>query len=134
MTTVINRNTVNVSYSTMPNMAQQLSQHNSKVRRGEQVVARGGCNCTGGVPPGHQGPAVESCPMQGNCLAKGVVHCASVTNMITEEKGKYTGLTEGTFKKRYTCHTGNFQHQVGVGDDIVRGIVCTMFYIFLKHR
>ena len=23
---------------------------------------------------------------------------------------------------------------VGVGDDIVRGIVCTMFYIFLKHR
>ena len=95
----------------MPNMAQQLSQHNSKVRRGEQVVARGGCNCTGGVPPGHQGPAVESCPMQGNCLAKGVIYCASVTNLITEEKEKYTGLTEGTFKKRYTGHTGNFRHK-----------------------
>ena len=24
--------------------------------------------------------------------------------------------------------------EVGVGDDIVRGIVCTMFYIFFKHR
>ena len=108
---VINRNTVKVSYSTMPNMAQQLSQHNSKVRRGEQVVASGGCNCTGGVPLGHQGPAVESCPMQGNCQARGVVYCASVTNLITKEEEKYTGLTEGTFKKRHTGHTGNFRHK-----------------------
>ena len=80
------------------------------------MVARGGCNCTGGVPPGHQGPAVESCPMQGNCLAKGVVHCASVTNMITEERApsrRGTLATLATFSTKTrlatqstSCRTG----------------------------
>ena len=34
---IINRNTVKVSYSTMPNMAQILSQHNIKVNSGNNI-------------------------------------------------------------------------------------------------
>ena len=45
----------------------------------------------------------------------------------------------GTFDLKVTLSvTKDFgrgaQLALGVGDDIVRGIVCTMFFIFFKHR
>ena len=43
---IINRNTVKVSYSTMPNMAQMLNQHNTKVNSGNNSSHTGGCNRT----------------------------------------------------------------------------------------
>ena len=72
---VINRNTVKISYSTMPNMAQQLNQHNSKVRM-EREPQSGGCN-------GHRGG--RQCPLPGDCMAKGVVYGAEVTDLTTAQ-------------------------------------------------
>ena len=99
---VINRSTVKVSYSTMPNMAQQMSQHNAKVSRGDQGPPSGGCN-------GHRGG--RQCPLPGNCMAKGVVYGAEVTNITTGEKETYTGLTEGTMRDRIAKHEGNCRHR-----------------------
>ena len=103
---VINRNSVKISYSTMPNMAQQLSQHNSKVRRGDQVEKSGGCN-------GHR--RGRQCPLPGNCMAKGVVYGAEITNTTTGEKETYTGLTDGTMRDRIGKHESNCRnkHQPG---------------------
>ena len=99
---VINRSTVKVSYSTMPNMAQQMNQHNSKVSRGDQGPPSGGCN-------GHRGG--RQCPLPGNCMARGVVYGAEVTNITTGEKETYTGLTDGTMRDRIAKHEGNCRHR-----------------------
>ena len=98
---VINRNTIKVSYSTMPSMGQNLTQHNNKVRTG-------GANPTGGCN-GHRGG--KECPLPGNCMAKGVVYGAEVTNTDTGEKETYTGLTEGTIRERIAKHEGNCRHR-----------------------
>ena len=98
---VINRNTVKVSYSTMPNMGQALNQHNNKVKSGA-VQPSGGCN-------GHRGG--RQCPLPGNCMARGVVYGAEVTNTATGEKETYTGLTEGTMRDRIAKHEGNCRHR-----------------------
>ena len=83
---MVNRNTVKVSYSTMPNMAQQIKQHNNKVLDSGQVEKSGGCN-------GHRGE--KQCPVPGDCMAKGVVYGAEVTDLTTGTKETYTGLTDG---------------------------------------
>ena len=98
---VINRNTVKISYSTMPNMAQQLNQHNIKVRKGKEP-ASGGCN-------GHRGG--KECPLPGNCMAKGVVYGAEVTDLNTGRKETYTGLTDGTMRDRISKHESNGRHR-----------------------
>ena len=102
---VINRNTVKISYSTMPNMGQQLKQHNAKVLKGEQQPT-GGCN-------GHRGG--RQCPIPGNCLAEGVVYTAEVTDSTTGKKETYTGLTDGKIRDRIAKHEGNCRnrHQPG---------------------
>ena len=74
---VVNRNTIKISYSTMPNMAQQVNQHNTKVSRGDQMELSGGCN-------GHRRGNV--CPLPGNCMAKGVVYSAEITDLNSGEK------------------------------------------------
>ena len=95
---VVNRSSVKISYSTMPNMAQYMNQHNAKVSRGEQVESSGGCN-------GHRGG--EQCPV----LAKGVVYSAEITDLSTGEKETYTGLTDGTIRDRISSHMGNCRHR-----------------------
>ena len=99
---VVNRNTVKVSYSTMPNMAQAIKQHNNKVLGGDQVEKSGGCN-------GHRGG--RQCPIPGNCMAKGVVYGAEVTELTTGSKETYTGITDGTIRDRIARHEGNFRHR-----------------------
>ena len=99
---VVNRNTVKVSYSTMPNMAQQMNQHNAKVNSGDQRQTSGGCN-------GHRGG--KQCPLPGNCMAKGVVYGAEITDLSTGEKQTYTGLTEGTMRERISGHMGNCRNR-----------------------
>ena len=99
---VVNRNTVKVSYSTMPNMAQEVNQHNAKISRGEQIEKSGGCN-------GHRGG--EACPVPGDCMAKGVVYSAEITDTSTGEKETYTGLTEGTIRDRISKHLGKCRHR-----------------------
>ena len=99
---VVNRSSVKISYSTMPNMAQYMNQHNAKVSRGEQVESSGGCN-------GHRGG--EQCPVLDNCMAKRVVYSAEITDLSTGEKETFTGLTDGTIRDRISSHMGNCRHR-----------------------
>ena len=96
---VINRNTVKVSYSCMPNLKQKVSQHNKKIIRPNTNQSTDGCNCTS---------VIGECPLEGNCLTSGVIYRAEVVseNFGTET---YTGLTKNTFKQRFYKHRDSFK-------------------------
>ena len=96
---VINRNTVKVSYSCMPNLKQKVSQHNKKILRPNTNQSTDGCNCTS---------VIGECPLEGNCLTSGVIYRAEVVseNFGTET---YTGLTKNTFKQRFYKHRDSFK-------------------------
>ena len=99
---IFNRNTVKVSYSTMPNMKQTISMHNAKVAREQEQQPQPGCNCRGGR---------ANCPLDGVCLTEGVIYQAKVTRVDNNHVEFYTGGTEQQFKKRYYGHTFDMRHQ-----------------------
>ena len=99
---IFNRNTLKVSYSCLPNMAQVISKHNSKLQNKTSDVPAPGCNCRGGV---------ANCPLDGACLTKGVVYGAKVTKSSDQSTEFYTGLTARKFKERYYEHTASFRHE-----------------------
>ena len=105
---IINRNNVKVSYSTMPNMAQMLNQHNIKVNSSDNIKHTGGCN-------GHRGG--RQCPVPGNCMAKGVVYGAEITDLATGNKETYTGLTEGTSGTGSAGMRETAVNETGLGPD-----------------
>ena len=49
------------------------------------------------------------CPLQGNCLQKGVVYQATVTQTNTMREDIYIGITENEFKTRDNQHTSSFR-------------------------
>ena len=86
------RQTLKISYRCMPNMAQAVSGHNSKLlREDSQTEEQPGCNCRGGP---------LNCPVGGRCLTSNVVYEATVTETISGTKETYTGVTGRPFKKR----------------------------------
>ena len=99
---IFNRNTLKVSYSCMPNMAQAMSRHNFKVNKEDQNRVSPGCNCQGGV---------TKCPLNGACQTKGVVYGAEVTKTRDQSIETYTGLTSRHFKDRFYEHTSNCNHE-----------------------
>ena len=86
----------------MPNMAQLISRHNSKVKKQDQVRVSPGCNCKRGV---------ATCPLEGTCLTKGVVYGATVTKTSDQSTETYTGLTARRFKDRFYEHTSNSNNE-----------------------
>jgi hypothetical protein len=99
---IFNRNTLKVSYSCMPNMAQVISKHNFKVKKQNQIRVSPGCNCKQGV---------ATCPLDGTCLTKGVVYGAKVTKTSDQTTETYTGLTARRFKDRFYEHTSNSNNE-----------------------
>ena len=100
----INRNTIKVSYSTMPNLAQRIEKNNTKLEREyykEQTVEKGcvkKCSC----------PKGKKCPYGGDCLQKNTVYHAEVIEFESSEGTKkqlgvetYIGSTSSTFKIRF---------------------------------
>ena len=91
-----------VSYRCMPNVKNVLSRHNAKISKIRDVPEPPpGCNCQGG-------PA--TCPLDGQCLTDELVYQATVTRTDTQTVETYTGLTGGTFKKRYNKHSWDFRN------------------------
>ena len=88
-----NRSKIKVSYSTMPNMKQQINRHNAKILRSKtEETDERTCNCRNR----------NDCPLNGHCLQKNVVyqvdvHCNNTTKT-------YYGLTEQNFKSRWNNH------------------------------
>ena len=102
---IINRNTVKVSYRCMPNVNRILSRHNAKVSNlRNEPEPPPGCNCQGGQ---------ATCPLDGQCQTDQLVYQATVKRTDTQTVETYTGLTGGTFKKRYNQHMSDFRTQGG---------------------
>jgi len=53
----------------------------------------------------------EQCPLNNNCLSTSLVYNAHVTTDEDSTGKNYIGLTEGTFKQRYTQHKLSFQNR-----------------------
>ena len=102
MRKIINRNTVKISYSCMPNFKQKISNHNVKIQKKEETRQPDKmCNCSGLMGP---------CPLQGNCLVNSVIYKAEVSDS-NQNLQTYTGLTGGFFKNRYYGHRQSFNNR-----------------------
>ena len=85
----------------MPNMAQAVLKHNTKIVRQATAVTQPekSCNCRRGHP----------CPVGGQCLRRSVVYRAAITaNNKTEY---YTGITGNSFKERLNHHNSDFRNK-----------------------
>ncbi len=99
---LLNRNTIKISYSCMPNVDHIITGHNKSSLESEVTTNPiRTCNCR--VPP--------SCPLQGKCLTSSVIYQATVTRQDNHKDETYVGLTEGTFKTRYYCHMNSFKNE-----------------------
>ena len=83
---ILNRNTLKLSYSCMPNMHNLISAHNKlilgKHTQPETNNTKGKeCNCR----------QKDSCPLSGKCLTKSVVYQAIVKREDTGEEKSYVG-------------------------------------------
>ena len=97
---ILNRNTVKIGYKCMPNMGSLVSKHNTKLLMEEKPQQAQGCNCTGGP---------TTCPLPApECQKESVIYVASVSEQNNTEH--YTGITGGTFKKRWDKHRSTFKH------------------------
>ena len=100
---LLNRNTVKISYSCMPNIKQKISNHNSAaIRKNKpQDPNKNDCNCR----------KDNQCPLDGKCLAEGLIYQATVTRQDNNKQETYIGLTDNTFKTRYNGHTSSFRNK-----------------------
>ena len=95
---VFNKNNVKVSYSCMPNMGSIIKNHNKKILNNNST-SQNRCNCR----------KKDQCPLDNNCLITSVIYKANVTTDKDNTGKNYIGLTEGTFKQRYTQHNLTFR-------------------------
>ena len=103
---ILNKNTIKLSYSCMPNMHNVISAHNKAVFSKQPQLNDTNnskskeCNCR----------QKDSCPLSSKCLTDSVVYQATVTRDDTTEENTYVGHTEGEFKTRYNNHTNSFRN------------------------
>ena len=98
---LFNRNNVKISYSCMNNIGQTISAHNTALLQQQKSTATAReCNCRDR----------NSCPLEGKCLTTSIIYQASVTTNDGKPTEHYIGLTDNTFKTRYTNHKTSFTH------------------------
>ena len=73
---IFNRNSVKISYKCTPNLAKTIAAHNAKILNTKTEQTKK-CNCRN----------KESCPVEGDCLAKNVIYQATIKH---EAKLKHT--------------------------------------------
>ena len=96
---IFNKNTLKLSYSCMPNLAQKISAHNKSVLKRNSSTPKKPCNCR----------VKQECPLNGNCQARNIIYQASVKTDHGVET--YVGLTGDHFKSRFRNHTASFRDQ-----------------------
>ena len=100
---IFNRNTIKLSYSCMPNVTQILKGHNQSVLvksaqpTREQALEKA-CNSR----------KKEQCPLEENCLSKGIVYQAQVTSARKTETDVVLTATE--FNVRFRNHPVSFNN------------------------
>ena len=95
---IFNRSTVKISYSCMPNLRQKINAHNKSILHSTHDLPKS-CNC--------REPA--NCPLNGNCLQSSVIYQATVETNDNKPSQTYIGLTENSFKTRFTNHRNSFK-------------------------
>ena len=94
---LFNKNTLKMSYRTVPNFKKLISSHNTKLLKGG--VEDPPCNCQ----------KSRVCPIPGECLKENVVYQATVTPTSGDQE-TYIGMTSTTFKERLANHEKSFNH------------------------
>ena len=112
---LLNRHTVKVGCSNMPNLMRKISNHNIKISKKEQelqeydpdddeiVEDERPCNCDLNKHP---------CPLDGRCQVDGenCIYICTVTRDDSDEVKTYVGSTQD-FKQRWYCHNSAERHQ-----------------------
>jgi hypothetical protein len=103
--TILNKNTIKLSYSCMPSIGQQISAHNKKLLSEDNSNTDADnirtCNCRAGT---------TQCPLDGECMKEAMVYQATVTRPDTDQRETYIGLTANSFKKRFYGHKSSFRN------------------------
>ena len=97
---IMNKNTIKMSYSCMPNMQNIMKQKNENLLKETPEADQRMCNCS----------TVEDCPLNGLCLTTNLIYTADVSyKEHNEEKHAiYHGSTRSQFKTRWTEHKSSF--------------------------
>ncbi|GFO44660.1 inositol hexakisphosphate and diphosphoinositol-pentakisphosphate kinase 2 [Plakobranchus ocellatus] len=97
---VINRNTIKISYSCMPNVKSIITAHNKSVlaQKNTRAESTAQCNCRDR----------KACPLENNCLQDSIIYQATVTQK-DNQIDTYIGMTENTFKTRFYQHNSTFR-------------------------
>ena len=99
---IFNQNTMKVSYSCMPNVANIIKTHNNKIANNNTTTKEKSCNCRN----------KSTCPLQESCLTTSIIYNAEVKREECNQPPKlYIGLTEHAFKQRYNNHNLTFRHE-----------------------
>ena len=95
-------NTVKISYNCMLNLKQKIDGHNKSTLQKTNAVPPNACNCR---QPAH-------CALDGNCLNSAVIYQATVAKEDNRPAETYVGLTENSFKTRYSNHKSSFRDSI----------------------
>ena len=93
---IFNANTIKLSYSCMPNVANIIKQTNSHILHQPATNRDGLCNCR-----------TQECPMEGKCLDSCIAYQADVT--AGGEEYRYIGIVQGEWKERWNDHNTSFR-------------------------
>ena len=97
---VLNRNTVKISYSCVPNMKTITNSYNYKITNPNTITKNRTCNCVDKA----------KCPLSQNCLVSNIIYKVVLTSTNRRYKEKiYFGLAETKFKLQYTNHPRSFK-------------------------
>ena len=99
---IINRNTVKISYSCLPNMEAIIAKHNAKLANTTPNKTQDSCNCR----------IKKECPLEGKCLVNNVIYQATVTS----ENGNQESYIGISFKQRWTQHKSSFKNKEKKGE------------------
>ena len=94
---ILNKNTIKLSYSCMPNVQQKISAKNKRILNQQEKIRHRECNCRKNTQR----------PMEGKCLTTGVIYQASVTTLNDNKVETYIIYT---FKIRYNSHTRSWRY------------------------
>ena len=78
----------------MTNLKQNIDGHNKSLLHDKKDAQTKSCNC--------RNPS--DCRLAGNCQKESVIYQATVTTEDNKPDKTYIGLTENTFKTRFTNH------------------------------
>ena len=95
---ILNRNSIKISYSCMPNMQTIITGHNKKLLEKKSSQQSKPCNCKN----------KDICPLKGSCRQKSIIYQADISHGNVTES--YIGCSETEFKSRYYNHIQSFKN------------------------